>query len=373
MKKVLITGVQGFIGRNLLTHLSTLPLYQIQGIDIDNTPADLEQGIREADFIFHLAGVNRPQHESEFETGNAELSVRITEMLRRFSKRTTLFFSSSIQAEIDNPYGRSKKKAEDALIAYGTETGAPVCIFRLPNVFGKWCRPNYNSAVATFCYNIIRDIPITLSDPNKELVLVYIEDVIREFLELLAGNSYETGKYFYSVSKVFRITLGDLAEKLREFKSFRVTNMIPDLNDDFSRALYTTYLSYLPEDGFSYPLDQKTDARGLLAEFLKSRDMGQIFLSKTIPGITRGNHYHHAKVEKFCVIQGKAVIRFRHIQNGRVLEYNVDGDHIDVVDIPPGYTHSLENVGRDVVLTLFWASELFDAGKPDTYPMDVLK
>ena len=256
------------------------------------------------------------------------------------------------------------------IFKYGEENGVKVLVYRLPNLFGKWSRPNYNSVVATFCYNIARDLEIQIHDPNTELTLCYIDDVVNEFISALEGKETRDGM-FCKVPKTYKIKLGELAEKLYSFRRSRDTLVMPSLEDEFDRALYGTYLSYLPEDQFSYKLEKKEDNRGWLAEFIKSQSMGQIFISRTKPGITRGNHWHHTKAEKFLVIQGEAIIRFRKIDSNEIIEYRVSGEVPEVVDIPTGYTHSIENVGKEDVITIFWASEIFDPQKPDTYYLEV--
>jgi UDP-2-acetamido-2,6-beta-L-arabino-hexul-4-ose reductase len=278
--------------------------------------------------------------------------------------------SSSIQAELDNPYGLSKRGAEASLLDWSKNSGGRVIIFRLKNVFGKWCRPNYNSVTATFCYNIAHDIPINISDPSRELELVYIDDVVSAFLECL-DCSASPGSEMREVKTFYRVTLRELAAKVRSFRESRRSLVLPSLDDEFTRRLYATYLSYLEEADFSYLLEQRTDSRGSLAEFIKQTHFGQLFVSRTNPGITRGNHYHHTKTEKFFVLEGEAIIRFRHILNGGIIEHRVSGKDFKVVDIPPGYAHSIENVGESELVTLFWASEIFDSEKADVYPMTV--
>ncbi len=339
----------------------------------DDLPV-LDEYLTQADVIFHLAGVNRPPTEDEFWRGNAELTDYVCDRLLAQERSTPLLLSSSTQAELDNAYGRSKRQAEETVARYGAASDAPVYIYRLTNVFGKWSRPNYNSAVATFCYNIAHDKPITISDPNRVLDLIHIDDVVRHFVgDLIGEDQQETATSHYrTVSPVHQVTLGGLADLLYSFRQMRESLQIPDLSDPFSHKLYSTYLSYLDQDMFAYDLMQRCDQRGCLAEFVKSAPFGQIFVSRTVPGITRGNHYHHVKTEKFLVVEGQAVVRFRHIQSDEVIEYPVRGEDFRVVDIPPGYTHSIENVGDGVLVTLFWASEIFDPDRMDTYFVPVL-
>ncbi|MFA6148727.1 MAG: NAD-dependent epimerase/dehydratase family protein [bacterium] len=372
MKSVLITGAAGFIGRNLVAALKRRDDVRLILFDVDTAPDVLDSGLAESDFIYHLAGVNRPKDEGEFMTGNAGLTERMLARLKELGRTPIFVLSSSTQAEIDNPYGRSKKAAEDAVLQYNIKTGAPVCVYRLPGVFGKGSRPNYNTVVATFCHNIARGQQITVNDPNRELELVYIDDVISAFLRHLDGVP-DPARKRYVVDRTFRVTLGELAERIRRLHAIRETLTVPDLGDDLMKCLHATYLSFLPEDGFAYPVKLNTDNRGWLFELIKSEHFGQIFVSRTLPGITRGNHYHDTKVEKFCVIRGQGVIRFRRIDSDRILEYPVDDRTIKVVDIPPGYTHSIENTGEGEMICLFWANRIFDPGRPDTYFTPVLK
>jgi len=372
MKIVLVTGAVGFIGRNLVAALERRDDVRPIMFDVDTDPAVLDVGLAESDIIYHLAGINRPSDESEFMTGNAVLTERMLARLVELGRTPTFVLSSSTQAELDNPYGRSKRVAEDAALEFNGKTGAPVCIYRLPGVFGKGSRPNYNTVVATFCHNIARGIDITVNDPNRELELVYVDDVVASFLQHLDGPPDPT-RQRYSVSRTFKVTLGELAERIRRLHAIRETLTVPDLSDDLMKCLHATYLSFLPENGFGYPVKLNTDNRGWLFELIKSEQFGQIFVSKTLPGITRGNHYHDTKVEKFCVIRGQGVIRFRRIESDKILEYPVDDRAIKVVDIPPGYTHSIENSGEGEMICLFWANRIFDPGKPDTYFTPVLR
>ena len=281
--------------------------------------------------------------------------------------------SSSIQAGLDNPYGLSKRRAEEILKSYAEDCGAAVAIYRLKNVFGKWCRPNYNSVVATFCYNVAHDLPLTISDASRRLDLCYVDDVVRAFRGEIVDATGVTGCSYAEVEPAFSILLGELAERIRSYRETRCDLSVPEFVDPLNRRLYPTYLSYLDGADFGYALQQRTDARGCLAEFLKSPPFGQVFVSRTKPGVTRGNHYHDTKVEKFLVLEGDAVIRFRHILEADVVEHRVSGQDLRVLDIPPGYTHSIENVGKSEMITLFWADEVFDPGSPDTYPCEVVR
>jgi len=363
----LVTGSGDFVGKHMVEALRRQPDSQVIGIDIGCKPEELEDGLARADVIFHLAGIHRPQNVEEFKTGNAEFTIRICDRLKTMSRHPLLVFSSSTQAALDNPYGVSKREAEEALRCFAKTAGASVAIFRLKNEFGKWCRPNYNSVVATFCHNISRDLPITISDPDRELELVYIDDVVSGFLSVLDQPPAPGACAHREISNFYKITLGELAAKIRSFHESRKTLVLADFADELTHRLYATYLSYLDASDFAYPLDKKTDPRGCLAEFIKSPAIGQIFVSRTNPGITRGNHYHHTKTEKFMVVEGDAIIRFRHIDSQEVIEYPISGHEFKVVDIPPGYTHSIENVGSTEMIVLFWASEIFNPEKPDTY------
>lgn len=369
MKTVLITGSRGFIGKNLRAVLGRDKEVIIRTFDRDDEPGLLDSQLAEADFVYHFAGVNRPQDPKEFEIGNARLTGRIVETLERLQRTVPILLTSSAQAEFDNPYGRSKKAAEEILAEYSKRTGAPIFIYRLPGVFGKWSRPDYNTVVATFCHNIARGLEIKVSDPAHALELVYIDDVIRHFTGHLHQPQSPAGAgCYFQINTTFKVTLGDLAARIYSLRDMRTTLRVPDLADYFMRCLHATYLSFLDTRDFSYPLDLKTDERGALFELIKSEHFGQIFVSKTFKGITRGNHYHDSKIEKFCVIQGKAVIRFRHILSDEVIEYSVSGEVIEVVDIPPGYTHHIENIGDNEMIVLFWANQIFDPAKADTFP-----
>lgn len=373
MRSVLVTGSSGFIGKNLIEALRLQTGIQINCFDVD-TPAEmLDTYLAQADVVYHLAGVNRPTREEEFESGNAGLVQHIVDKLRYHGRRPLVVLSSSVQAELDNPYGVSKKKAEEILSGFGRETGAPVRIFRLPNVFGKWCRPDYNSAVATFCHHIANGLPIMVTDPGRLMKLVYVDDVVRLFVELLRGSADGGGPMNSPVEPVYEATLGEIVRRIQQFKMSRQSLVIPDFADPFNRALYATYLTYLPSNQFAFDLLKRTDDRGSLAEVIKSSHFGQLFVSRTKPGITRGNHFHNTKVEKFCVVEGDAIIRFRHIHGDDIIEYPVSGEEFKVVDIPPGYAHSIENVGSSELVVLFWSDEIFNPNTPDTYPAKVIR
>jgi len=369
VKKVLVTGSKGFVGRNLCVVLRQREDVELYEYDLDKKPAVLDVVLQQVDFVIHLAGVNRPENPKEFETGNAGSLKEICSKLQELGRVPKIILSSSIQAELDNPYGVSKRRAEEELQRFAEHIGAECVVYRFKNLFGKWCRPNYNSVTATFCHNIANDLPIQISDPAHEIDLTYIDDVVKAFISEMEPGT--PGFRFAKTLPSKRISLGELAEKIKSFREMRVSLNLPDFSDAFERALYGTYLSYLNNQEFEYSLDIKADQRGSLAEFLKSSSMGQIFVSRTNPGITRGDHYHHTKAEKFLVLEGEAIIRFRHIEKNEIIEYPVSGENYQVVDIPPGYTHSIENVGQDELVTLFWASEMFDPEKPDTYYCEV--
>jgi len=370
LKYVLITGSRGFIGSNLVQALKRMSNIKIFEYDIGSLDRELEEGIMNADIVFHLAGVNRPEAISEYEKGNVLLTKNILDLIDDKNRKPIVIFMSSIQAELDNPYGKSKLEAEKLLRDWATSRESTVVIYRLPNVFGKWCRPNYNSAVATFCYNIARELEIQINDPDRVLQLVYIDDVVEEFISIL-NKDLPPGGHYLEVKPVFNINIVDLVNLLKAFKESRKTLKLPDFNDPFIRRLYATYISYLPENDFAYSVPVKSDKRGELAELMKSSSFGQIFISRTRPGEVRGNHFHDTKVEKFVVIDGEAIISFRHILREEVIEYRASGEDFKIVDIPPGYTHSIKNVGDRDLIVLFWADEIFDPEKPDTFHVEV--
>jgi UDP-2-acetamido-2,6-beta-L-arabino-hexul-4-ose reductase len=365
MRRVLVTGAEGFLGKNLSVALRRIPGVQVLSFDRNETIADLERFASEADVVYHLAGVNRPERVEEFEEGNAALTGTLVDRLARHGRKAPLLLSSSTQASVDNPYGRSKLHAEEIVRRYGRESGAPVLVYRLPGLFGKWSRPNYNAVVSTFCHNSARGLPVSIRDPAHEVELAYVDDVVAEFLRALDPSlSHPTDP---KVEPTFRVTLGDLARRIEAIRDIRDTLTLPDLSDELTRRLYPTFLSYLPEDGFAYQPPVRSDARGSLVELLKSPPFGQIFVSRSNPGVVRGHHYHDTKIEKFCVVSGRAAISFRHILGEDVLRYEVRGEEMKVVDIPPGYTHSIENLGDGEMVTLFWSSEVFDPARPDTF------
>ncbi|MCL2226107.1 MAG: NAD-dependent epimerase/dehydratase family protein [Oscillospiraceae bacterium] len=365
--KILITGANGFIGNTLRVHLSLKTDAELLLFDLPQTLADLNELACGADFVFHLAGVNRPEKPEEFWIGNAGLTGDLVKMLERQQRGIPLVLSSSVQAELDNPYGRSKREAERLVFEYSKKTGAPVYAYRLPNVFGKWCRPNYNSVVATFCHNAATKRPLRIDDPAKELTLLYIDDIIREFLRIVDGGAQPCAESCLSITPVYSVTVGDLASKITAFaESRRSFTLGYNMGDPLTKKLYATFLAYTEADDLSNAADMKTDYRGFFAELIRSPYFGQISISRTKPGIKRGDHWHSTKAEKFIVIEGKAVIQFRKIGSKDKIVYCVSGDKLEVVDMPTGYTHSIQNVGETDVLTIFWAGEIFDPENPDT-------
>lgn len=367
MKTVLVTGSNGFIGKNLCAQLKNEKDLVILGFDSDNTKKELEKYIKKADFIFHLAGVNRPTDEKDFDIGNRGLTEDILGLLDKHNKKTPILITSSIQAELDNSYGKSKKAAENAIFKFYKGIKNKAFVYRLPNVFGKWSRPNYNSAVATFCYNISHDLPVKIDNPSAEINLVYIDEIISEFIKALNKKIKVNKDGYCYIPRSFKTTVGELKDNIESYKLNRDNLIVPNFDDDFNRFLYATYTSFLADDNFGYQLKTNFDERGWLAEFVKSKQFGQIFISKTKPGITRGNHWHHTKIEKFLVVEGAAEVCFRNIQSKNVLKYRVSGDQLSVVDIPAGYTHSIKNIGDKDLITIFWADELFNKENPDTY------
>ena len=371
MATLLITGSEGFIGKNLIVALKRLNKHTIHVFDTNVPLSELPSLLSDADFVFHLAGVNRPIEESEFKKGNTDLTQFIVDTLLTQKRNTTIVLTSSTQASSANPYGVSKKQAEDIVFSYAKKTKTSCYVYRFTNVFGKWCKPNYNSVVATFCHNIANNLEIKINDPSKVLELAYIDDIVEEFVNLVESKP-DTTIGFKSISRTFKTTLDELAKKLYSFKEIRKTQILPDMGDDFTKFLYSTYLSYLDLNDLTYSLQQRSDQRGVLAEMLKSPHFGQIFVSRTKPGATRGNHYHDTKVEKFCIISGLAIVRFKHILGGEIVSYKISGDEIKIIDIPPGYTHSLENPGDTDLIVLFWSNSIFDPNVPDAFYLEVL-
>jgi UDP-2-acetamido-2,6-beta-L-arabino-hexul-4-ose reductase len=375
MKKILVTGSDGFLGKNLCAALRSRKDVELTTFDKQDAPAVLDAALASADLIYHLAGVNRPKNVAEFKSGNADLTGQICSRLEALGRRPTIVFSSSIQAALANPYGESKLAAEEALKAFAAKTGARVVVHRFSNLFGKWSRPNYNTVTATFCYNIARGLPIEIRDPAYRLDLSYVDDVVEAFLAEIALENAPGGFVAATPVPAHNISLGELAALVGSFKNQRESLLLPNFAEPFVRKLYATYLSFLPQNEFAYNLVKRTDPHGSLAEFVKAPGAGQIFVSRTKPGITRGNHFHHTKVEKFLVVEGEGIVRFRNLEpgaDGKVIEYRVSGEDYRVVDIPPGYTHSIENTGKGVMVTLFWSSEVFNPARPDTLAEPVL-
>ena len=367
---ILITGAGGFVGKNLVATLRTAGYTDLMLFEKDDTPETLADYCRRAAFVVHLAGINRPTDPSEFYTGNAGLTDTLLANLEAAGNTAPVLVTSSTQAELDNDYGKSKRQAEEAIFAHRRRTGATVYVFRMPGVFGKWCRPNYNSVVATFCHNVAHGLPIQVWDSAFSLPLVYIDDVVACILAAFDGDVMmdRSATPICRMHPIHEVTLGRLAELIQGFAAGRTSLAVPDLAPgSFEKKLYSTYLSYLPSDQFSYPLEMHTDNRGSFTEFLRSPERGQVSINISHPGIVKGNHWHHTKNEKFLVVKGEGVIRFRNIFSKEVIEYHVSGDKLEVVDIPCGYTHNIENVGTEDMVTVMWANEAFDPDHPDTF------
>lgn len=370
---IVITGADGFIGKNLTMRLAELGYTDVTRITLDTPPHALHAALERADFAFHLAGVNRPQDPAEFATGNAGLTQAVCAALAAAGRRATVILASSTQAALDNPYGRSKLAAEDAVHSYGAATDATVHVFRLANVFGKWAQPNYNSAVATFCHNIARGVPITVNDPSATLQLVHVDDVVAAFAQLLvpAPVGSATGVVardaFAEAGPIYTTTVGEVAQMLQSFADSRSTLLTLPVGSGLVRALYSTYISYLTPDKFAYPLPQHADPRGVFVEVLKTPDCGQFSYFTAMPGITRGGHYHHSKTEKFLVIRGQARFKFRHVQSGQSHELVTSGDKSEIVETVPGWAHDITNIGTDEMIVMLWANEVFDRSRPDTF------
>lgn len=367
---IVITGANGFIGKNLVAHLKAHKYENVVEVTRETKEQELKAALKEAIFVFHLAGINRPLNETEFMEGNRDFTSKIIDTLKQYNSKCPILVTSSTQAERKNAYGESKRAAEKIVLAYKNAMGAKVYIYRLPNVFGKWCKPNYNSAVATFCHNISRDLEITVNDPSVVLNLVYIDDIIEEFINALNGNPNQINE-FCEISQVYTKQLDEIVELIYSFKSSRKERAIPTMTEPFTKALYSTYLSYLPENQFSYPLQMNIDNRGSFTEFIRTADRGQVSVNISKPGITKGNHWHHTKNEKFLVVSGEGVIRFRKINSEDIIEYYVNGEKLEVVDIPVGYTHNIENLGYTDMVTVMWVNEMFDPEQPDTMFLEV--
>lgn len=367
--KIIITGADGFIGTNLRIRLRELGHTDVVRVTRETTPGQLDDALSSGDFIFHLAGVNRPKTEGEFLSGNAGFTERLCGALAASGRSVPIVMSSSTQAALDNPYGRSKLAAEERLRAYSRETGAPIHIFRLTNVFGKWARPNYNSAVATFCHNVTRGLPISVNDPAAALRLVHIDDVVNAFIACLEGAPPSAD--FTEVSPVYETTVGAVAEAIKAFAESRSSLISPPVGVGLMRALYSTYVSYLPAESFVYSVPRYGDQRGMFSEVLKTADSGQFSYFTAHPGITRGEHYHHTKTEKFIVIRGRARFSFRHIETNERHDIFVQGGEGQIVETVPGWAHDITNVGDDELIVMLWANEIFDRSRPDTIAMKV--
>lgn len=397
--KILITGANGFVGKNLTENLlnikegknKTRPNILIEDIylyDIDSTDAELDSYCSDADFVFNLAGVNRPQNSDEFMQGNFGFASKLLECLKKYQNKCPIMLSSSVQATLigryDSDYGRSKKAGEDLFFEYSEETGAKVFVYRFPNLFGKWCKPNYNSAVATFCNNIANDLPIQVNDPSACLELLYIDDLVEEMLDALEGKAHrcefdgintvlaDNGKY-YAAPITHKITLGEIVELLNSFKAQRDTLIVPEIPyNSFAKKLYSTYLSYLPNEKVSIPLKMNVDARGSFTELLKTEKCGQFSVNISKPGITKGQHWHNTKWEFFIVVSGQALIEQRKVGDDNIIRFEVSGDKIEAVHMLPGYTHNIINLSdTEDLITLMWANEQFDPNHPDTFYLEV--
>ena len=381
--KILITGAKGFVGKNLVATLANIRAGKdksygiseditIYEYDVDTSEMLLEAYCADCELVFNLAGVNRPQEQGEFMEGNFGFASKLLELLEKSNNKSPVVLSSSTQAELDNPYGLSKKAGEDLFFEYEKRTGVPVYVYRFPNVFGKWCRPNYNSAVATFCNNIANDLPIQVNDRNAELNLVYIDDVVSELISIIKKGAKGKMGAFGTVAPVYHVKLGEIVDLIYSFRNSRENLSVPDMTEGgFSKKLYSTYLSYLPTDAFSYPLKMNVDERGSFTEIIRTADRGQFSVNISKPSITKGNHWHHTKNEKFVVVSGKGIIQFRKVDEEEIIEYHVSGDKIEVVDIPTGYTHNIINDGEDDLVTFMWCNECFNQEKPDTYFLEV--
>lgn len=374
--KVLITGANGFVGKNLRLRLSERKDVQVACFTREQKPEQLLDLLQDVDFVFHLAGVNRPQDPKEFTVGNADLTralcAAVTSVAQAAGKKIPILFASSTQAAQTNPYGRSKREAEEAVLAAGSDALVPTYIFRLPNVFGKWCKPNYNSVVATFCHNIARDLPIQINDPQAAVTLVYVDDVLERFLQIMDGTdkASEPGGA-EAVAPEYTITVGDLAQQIQAFRNSRTSLMTDRVGVGLMRALYATYVSYLPVKAFAYEVPLHADPRGVFVEMLKTPDCGQFSFFTAHPGVTRGGHYHHSKTEKFLVISGRARFRFRHMQTGQVHEVMTSGSKPEIVETVPGWTHDITNIGEGEMVVMLWANEVFDRARTDTFACPV--
>lgn len=369
--KVLVTGSDGFIGKNLLARFAEIDNIEALRFSRRNTEQDLPGLVAAADAIVHLAGINRPQSPEEFAVGNTNLTTTLSQLLIKTKRTIPVLFVSSSQATFDNPYGNSKRSAEAALRHYAERTGAYTYVYRLPNVFGKWCKPNYNSVVATFCHNIANGLPINIHDPNQSLTLIHVDDVINDFLKVLHNTPSIEAEAFRVVSPEYQTTVGKLAEHITEFHDSRNTLITSAVGAGFLRTLYSTYVSYLPVSNFAYNIPKYGDQRGVFVEMLKTPDAGQFSFFTAYPGVTRGGHYHHIKTEKFLVIKGKARFGFRHIVTNETFTLETDGGTPKIVETVPGWAHNITNIGTDEMIVVLWANEIFDREHHDTYAYQV--
>ena len=375
--KVLVTGAHGFVGKNLCTQLNNIKagkaknysvtISEVMEYDLDTNPALLDEFCQRADFVFNLAGVNRPKDSAEFMKGNLGFASILLDSLKKCGNTCPVMISSSIQATLDNPYGESKRAGEQLMFDYSKETGTKVLVYRFLNIFGKWCRPNYNSVVATFCNNIANDIPIKVSDPNRVINLVYIDDVVEELIAALNQLEHYDGD-FCIVPFMYTITLGRIADLLYSFREMPQTLGVPDLADSFSKKLYSTYLSYLPQEKFSYPVKMNIDDRGQFTELIRTVSCGQFSVNVSKAGVIKGQHWHHTKNEKFVVVSGHGLIQLRKIGTDEVICFEVSGNKIEVVEMIPGYTHNIINLSEtENLVTFIWCNERFDSNYPDTF------
>ncbi len=370
--RVLITGADGFVGKNLQLRLRERKDVEVVTYTRTDSVADLPKRLDGVDVVFHLAGVNRPKDPQEFVSGNAELTQALSKTMRISGRPLRVLLTSSIQALLDNPYGLSKRQAEQVLQSLAGVNGTSVHVFRLPNVFGKWCKPNYNSAVATFCHNIARGLPVQINDPNASVTLVYIDDVLDRFIDLMDGaDGAVDAEGFEVITPQYTVTVGELVRQITAFRESRDSLVIDRVGAGLVRALYATYVSYLPVERFTYEVPQYADPRGVFVEMLKTPDYGQFSFFTAHPGITRGGHYHHTKTEKFLVIKGQARFRFRHMLTGQIHELETTGTKPEIVETVPGWTHDITNTGSDEMVVMLWANEIFDRAKPDTYACPV--
>lgn len=377
--KILVTGANGFVGKNLVAQLNNikdgkahcygdLKIDAVYEYDIDSTIEELDTFCKDCDFVFNLAGVNRPQNQEEFMQGNFGFASTLLDTLKKHGNKCPVMISSSTQAALDNPYGESKRAGEQLMFSYAEETGAKVLVYRFPNLFGKWCRPNYNSAVATFCNNIANDLPIQVNDPKVVLNLVYIDDLVDEMIAALKGKEHRK-EQFCEVPIVHSVALGEIVEMLYKFKEQPQSLIVPEIpNNSFIKKLYSTFLSYFPKEKVAFPLKMNIDDRGSFTELLKSKNVGQVSINISKPGITKGQHWHNSKWEFFIVVAGHGLIQERKIGTDEVIEFEVSGDKIEAVHMLPGYTHNIINLSQtENLVTVMWANEEFEANKPDTF------